>query len=397
MLNPVTVAPSRSCPARRTSDSLAHLEDSAVSHLVTIAQESGWTDILPLASGEPVFSYPAGALEALRIANDRTLTKYSPFKGHNALLELIQGKLRRSNRVEAKLDEIIVVPGGSMALLGAIRALADPGDEIIIPDPCWEHYEHIIKLCYGTPVRVPYIPSRTRFELDLDALRGSIGPRTKAVLLNSPLNPLGVVIDAKELRAIESICEKSGVWLILDNEYEAFAYDGVEHFSGRAVSQQAIDLYSFSKSFALTGIRLGYVVAPKHIINEMRRFALYSYMSPPSPSQCMATGVLQDDYEEFTSQVRSLYQHKRDLLYNSLSGISGVDCWRPEGGVYLFPQLRTRPGQDVTKELLEQYHLLAVPGAGSGENGIGHIRLFIGLEDSVLERAAACIRDYMGR
>jgi aspartate aminotransferase len=396
MLNPATLAPWGSSAARRTSDSLASLEDSAVSHLVTIAQESGWTDILPLASGEPVFPYPAGALEALRAANDRALTKYSPFKGHNALLALIQEKLRRANGVEAELDEIIVVPGGSMALLGAIRALADPGDEIIIPDPCWEHYEQIIKLCYGTAVRVPYIPSGSRYELDLDALRNSIGPRTKAVLLNSPLNPLGAVLAAKELQAITSICEIGGVWLILDNEYEAFAYDGVVHLSARVVSQHVIDLYSFSKSFALTGIRLGYVVAPKNIIDQMRRFALYSYMSPPSPSQCMAAGVLQGNYEEFTSQVRSVYQRKRDLLYEGLIGISGVDCWKPEGGVYLFPRLQTDSSLDVTKELLERYHLLAVPGAGSGENGVGHIRLFIGLEDSVLERAAACIRDYMG-
>jgi aspartate aminotransferase len=383
-------------PTKALSSLLTELPDSAVSSIVSQARLRGWTDTLPLASGEPMFPIPESAMQGLLNSDVNLVTKYSPFKGYDLLLELIEKKLADVNHVRATREELIVVPGGSSGLYAAVMALVDKGDEVLISDPCWEHYVNIVRLAGATPVRFRYAFEGGRYTPDLDSLESAVSERTKAVLLNTPLNPCGAMLNEAESLALIECCERHGLWLVVDEEYESFVYDEHEHFSPSSLSPNVISLYSFSKSFALTGARLGYVKAPKEVVTLIRRLGLYSYMFPPSPSQCMAIGLLRDDYKTYLLGVRAHYQQKMSRFYDQISAVEGIECWRPEGGVYVFPRLKVPERANPVNDLMEQYHLLSVPGEVAGEMGRGHIRFFIGVEDEVLDKAAECLASYMG-
>jgi aspartate aminotransferase len=378
-------------PSMRTSSLVASLEQSKVSRILERAAASGWTDIIPMAGGEPRFDLPAGALEVLRESGPDLLTKYSPFMGYADLLELIRVKLDTLNGIQVGADQVICVPGGSSALFCALRALVDEGDEVIVQDPCWEHYPNIVRLVGGVVRRLPMLFDGGRYVPDLDRLKSLVNPRTKAVLLNTPLNPCGAVLTRAEAEGILAITEPAGVAVVCDEEYETFIHGPHEHFSMGAISDTVVTLHSFSKSFAMTGIRLGYVSGPAEVIQLVKRLALYSHMYPPSPSQRMAFGVLSGDYRAYLEGVRAEYTRKMERLRTGLAGIEGVECWRPEGGVYLFPRIDA-PGDTPASELLiEQLHVLCVPGEGSGEQGRGHVRLFFGVPDPMLDDASARI------
>lgn len=379
------------------SHTLTNLSDSAVSMIVTRSRREQWTDVLALASGEPRFPVPPEGIAQLNGSDLSLVTKYSPFKGYEELLELIQQKLATINRVQASTDEIIVMPGGSTAIYACIMCVANPGDEILISDPCWEHYPQIVRMAGAAPAKFAYSFDNKRYNLDLESLERAISKRTKAVLINNPLNPCGAVLTEQEIQSLASCCERHGLWLIVDEEYETFIYDDNTHHSVGSASPTTISIHSFSKSFAVTGIRLGYVRAPIDVITLLRRFALYSYMCPPSPSQCMAIGILKSDYRTYLSRVRELYQQKMAFFYEQVRRVEGVECWRPEGGVYLFPKLKVNEGTNLADQLASEFHVLSVPGEVSGNGGNGHIRLFFGLDENDLLAAAKRLGEFMVR
>lgn len=371
------------------SDLIDGLPDSAVSRILTEAANANYPDALPLAGGEPCFPIFDKIISSLNGFDEKLITKYSPFKGHNLLLELIQKKLQIINNINADLNELIVVPGGSFALIAALMAVVNPADEVLISNPCWEHYVSIVRLCRAKPVRFNMRFDGARYTVDMEHLKSAISQNTKAILLNTPLNPIGSVLSRDEAKAICQLAKEKNFWILIDEEYETFIYDHNSHYSARSEDENVITLFSFSKSFALTGIRLGYIVAPKRIINLIRRYGLYTYMYPSSPSQCMAIHLLSGDYISYLSNVAEIYQKKMSRLYNGIKDINGIDCWRPEGGVYLFPRLIVDSKIDVAKKLISEFHLLCVPGYVAGEIGKYNIRLFIGAEDQHLYEAAS--------
>lgn len=377
------------------SDLIEALPDSAVSKILTEAANAHYTDVLPLAGGEPCFPTVDKIISSLNDFDEKLITKYSPFKGHHLLLELIQKKLQRINNIHATLNELIVVPGGSFALVAALMAVVNPGDEVLISNPCWEHYVSIVKLCRAKPVRFNMRYDGARYSVDMEHLKSNINQKTKAILLNTPLNPLGSVLSRDEAQAICQLAKLKNFWVLIDEEYETFIYDNNLHYSVRSDNEQVITLYSFSKSFALTGIRLGYIVAPEKIINLVRRYGLYTYMYPSSPSQCMAIHLLSSDYSRYLDQVTEIYQKKMSRLYNGIKDINSIECWRPEGGVYLFPKLQVDSTINAAKKLIEEFHLLCVPGYVAGEMGKYNIRLFVGVEDQHLDAAANRLKRFM--
>lgn len=371
------------------------LEDSAVSSIISKAASAGWEDTIHLAGGEPKFPLYPNLLEKFINFDSDMISKYSPFLGYRELIELIRSKLESINKVKASFEEIIVVPGGSSALFSSLSVTINPGDEVLISNPCWEHYEKIIQLVRGIPKRFNLSYSNGRYEIDIENLKKNITEKTKVLLLNTPLNPIGSVLKKTEIQEIVNVCEKYGLWLIIDEEYETFVYDKNVHTSVRSLYDQAITLFSFSKSFALTGIRLGYITAPQKIINLLRRFGLYTYMLPPSPSQCMAISLMQGgSYVNYLTDVQKLYQQKMMYFFDLLKEIPTIQCWRPEGGVYLFPRLQTNQ-EDSAKILIEDYHLLCVPGNVSGSFGDNHVRFFLGADDTVLLAASQRLKEFM--
>jgi aspartate/methionine/tyrosine aminotransferase len=316
------------------------------------------------------------------------VTKYSPFRGHRILLDGIRRKLERVNGLDVPDAEVIVVPGGAAALFSIVAVLlTSDRRNVVVADPCWEHYPNIVTAAGGRPVRVPTRRDGAHDAIDLEALSRAVGTTTAAVLLNTPLNPTGSVLTPAELDVIGDICARAGAELVVDEEYETFVYGGRPHTTARAARRDNISLFSFSKSFALTGIRLGYITAPARIVDALKRFGLYSYMYPPSPSQVMAAHLLGGDLGPYLRRVRDHYEECARHLHRSLDALPGVTCAMPEGGVYVFPRIAGPDGTSLATELIGEQHLLCVPGEVAGEAGRGHVRLFAGVDRELADRA----------
>ncbi|MEV6978296.1 pyridoxal phosphate-dependent aminotransferase [Kitasatospora sp. NPDC093806] len=363
---------------------------SAVAGIAEKAAAAAWPDVLPLAGGEPRFDPPAEALAALRDADVWQLTKYSPFKGYPELLAGIQRKLAAVNGLEVGLDELITVPGGAAALFTVLGTLVH-GErrKVVLTDPCWEHYPNIVTAVGGRSELVGTVPEGPHNRIDLDALARAVDGTTAAVLLNSPLNPTGSMLSAEEIEAVGAICARHGARLVVDEEYETFVYGDRRHVTARAVRPDAISLFSFSKSYALTGLRLGYVTAEPELVEAFKRFGLYSYMYPASPSQLMAAALVNADLTEYTERVRAEYEAKARRFSAALDALPGVECDMPEAGVYVFPRIALPDGSSAGQELIDHQHLLCVPGDVAGATGRGHVRFFLGVDDAVIDEAVA--------
>lgn len=374
------------------SESLSHIQDSAVSLIISEAARQAWDDVIPMAGGEPTFAVIDGALKALHAFDERMLTKYSPFTGYPELVELLLRKLATVNDVHIRRDELIVVPGGAAALWGAISSVTDAGTEVIVTDPCWEHYHSIVRMTGAIPVAWKMFQGVMNGQLDLAELEALITPRTRALLINSPLNPCGYVFSEQDLRALIEICARYNVHLICDEEYETFVYGDRCHVSPRAISGDVISLHSMSKGFAMTGVRVGYVVAPPEVITLIRRAALYSYMFPSSTAQCLAIAVLRQDYLPYLSSVRKDYEARARAFADGLSAVASVEVEMPPGGVYLFPKVPLIDGCNAAHALIRKDHLLCVPGDVAGASATSHVRFFIGVPSKMVSDAIMRIR-----
>jgi aspartate/methionine/tyrosine aminotransferase len=366
----------------------ADLPISAVAAIAERAVAGGWDDAIPMAGGEPGFDIPKAAMLGLSRADNDLVTKYSPFRGHPRLLDGIQCKLRDINGLEVSTDEIIVVPGGAAGLFSAVAVLLTPERRrVVLTDPCWEHYPNIVRAAEGDPVRVRTLYEGNHNRIDLCAFDELLDDRTAAVLLNTPLNPTGSILRPDELLAVYDRCQAVGATLVVDEEYETFIYGRRHHMTARSSCPEAVSVFSFSKSFALTGIRLGYVTAPPEIIDALKRFGLYTYMYPASPSQVMAAAVLEQDQTSYLHAVRQEYERKAAFLSQQLGQLNTVTCAMPEGGVYVFPCMQQEDGTSLALDLIEEQHVLCVPGEVAGISGKGHVRFFIGLEEDLTHEA----------
>jgi aspartate/methionine/tyrosine aminotransferase len=366
------------------------LQMSAVSSISIRASQMNWNDIIPMAGGEPQFAPPKSVNKAFAEIVEKGYNKYSPFPGYSSLLEKIKLKLRDFNNIDVSEEQIYTVPGGSSALFTALMTLIDKGDEVLIQDPCWEHYPQIITLLGGVPKRFKMVKDKNgHLRVDKENLQKSITPKTKVILLNTPLNPTGSVLTLSEINEIVEVVEKHDLHLVVDEEYEGFVFEPNRHISPASVYPKAITLFSFSKTYALTGIRLGYIVAPKKIIDSVRKVSLYSFMYAPSPSQYVAEAVLSENHIEFAKKVCSEIYEKSRFLSSALRSIPGVICEDTEAGLYVTPNFSNFgvSGTEMSNILFEQYHLLSVPGEVAGENGKGTVRLFVGLDFKVLNEA----------
>jgi aspartate aminotransferase len=373
------------------AENVAGLPISAVSGILSRAAAAGWSDTIHMAGGEPRFPPPPGALEALKQASVDDLTKYSGFLGRDDLLAAIRHKLSTANGIDTGKVDVICTPGGSSALYLALLSVIEPGCEVLVQDPCWEHYLSIVRLLGAKPVRFKMARDGNRLALDPQEIRRAITPRTRAILVNTPLNPSGDVLTRRECEDLVEVAKAARLPLIVDEEYEAFIYGGRKHISPASLDPSVITLHSFSKSFALTGIRLGYISGPPAVIEAARRASLYSHMYPPSPSQVMALGALSGDWRGYIKTVSDLYQAKVARFRSALKGLPGVQVPEPEGGLYLFPRFEGPQADEMANILVDKHHLLCVPGHVAGENGARHIRFFIGVPDEAIDEAAARI------
>ncbi|MFN4132907.1 MAG: pyridoxal phosphate-dependent aminotransferase [Candidatus Hadarchaeales archaeon] len=340
--------------------------------------------IVHLEVGEPDFDTPDHIKEAAYQALKKGMTKYTPSTGLPELKEAIVEHLKHKGIITTPKN-LIITPGAKHAIFCALLAALDPLDEVIIPSPCWT-YEGMVLLAGGRPVFVK-TSGEDGFRLHVEDVERAITRKTKMILLNYPNNPTGAVLEREDLRAVVDLAEEKNLWILSDEIYDALVYDG-EHVSVfPEAPERTIYVNGFSKTYAMTGWRLGYAVAPQELISEMDKVQQASTSCVPGFVQQAGVAALQGP-QDFVEKMREEYRRRRDLISEGLNSIEGVSCPRPRGAFYAFPSMKNVGINSVEfcERLLKKAGVAAVPGSGFGPYGEGHIRLsFAASPESIRE------------
>ncbi|MDZ4724350.1 MAG: pyridoxal phosphate-dependent aminotransferase [candidate division Zixibacteria bacterium] len=331
-------------------------------------------DPLRLESGDPSFDTPVHIKEALAKALRDNATHYAPSTGIKPLREAIINKLRSDNKISylSGPDNVVVTNGGMHALYCTFQALLNPGDEVIYPQPNWTATGWIIKLCGGELVKVP-LRAENGYVWDPAEVESSISPRTKAILVNSPHNPTGGIFKRKDIVALLDIAAKHNLYVVSDEAYEHIIYDELHVSAGsiasdypQTVRDKIVTCFTFSKSYAMTGWRLGYAVcSDQRLIDQMKKIILYSINGVSTPTQHAGIVALNGP-QECVAEMRDEYKTRRDILFQGVNQTDFLKCETPPGGAfYLYARITDSwPGTpwELVNYLIENYSLGSVPG-----------------------------------
>lgn len=362
-------------------------------------------DIINLTVGEPDFQTPAWVCDATITALQKGQTKYTAVGGTPLLKEAVIQKLMRDNNLSYGPGDIIVSAGGKQVIFNAMLATLNPGDEVIIPAPYWVSYPDMVHLAEGTACIIACSQTQ-RFKLTPESLEKSITPKTRWLILNAPSNPTGMLYSYDELWQLAQVLRRYPEILILsDDIYEHLIFDG-QSFNTIAdvepdLKERTLVVNGCSKSYAMTGLRLGYGAGPRWLIKAMTDIQSHSTSNPCSLSQAAAVAALTGP-QEFLAEWRASFQERRDFMFEALGSLPGIDVLRPDGAFYLFPNVLGLLGKitpagdhlntdmDLGTYLLEEAGVAVVPGSGFGAPG--YFRLSYAVEMSLLEKAVERLR-----
>jgi len=385
----------------RVAPHVAELPKSGIRKFFDIVAQS--KDVISLGVGEPDFDTPWHISRAAVTCLENGGTHYTSNLGTPEIRQAIARYLTR--RFDAAFDwqrEILVTVGVSEAIDLAIRALCSPGDEVLYHEPCFVSYGPTIRLAHGVPVAVE-TRAEDAFRLTVAALEKKVTPRTKALLLNFPCNPTGATLVKEDYLAILDFCKRHDIILLADEVYSELNYevaDGEKLCSFTSFPEyrdRVILLNGFSKSWAMTGYRLGYACGPTDIIDAMMKIHQYGIMSAPTLAQ--AAGVEAMDFGDAdVARMRREYKKRRDYLVPALNGL-GLKTLMPKGAFYLFPDVRSSglTSEDFAMRLLKEHGVACVPGEAFGECGRGYVRISYATSLEKLQKAMARFADMLGR
>jgi aspartate aminotransferase len=387
------------------SDRLGRVQVAASVQMTIRARElrAQGVDIISLTIGEPNFASPRHAIEAAHEAALKGDTKYPPQDGTPALKQAIQRKFKRDSGLDFALDEICVSNGGKQAIFNALMATVNPGDEAVIPVPSWSAYALMTKLADGEPVYVT-CPQNNGFKPRAEDIDAAITSKTKWLILNNPNNPSGACCSAAELRTIADVMAKHPhVWIMSDDMYEHLVFDGFKHATMAAVAPELRDrtvtISGASKAYAMTGWRIGFAGGPKNLIRAMVNMQGQATAGVSTVGQAAAAAALDGPQDGVAEQIVA-YRNRRDMAVEMLNACRGINCHKPEGAFYVFPNVagclgkKTAGGrtlendQDVCMALLEEAHVATVHGAAYGMSP--YLRVSTATDDASL--AEGCRR-----
>jgi aspartate aminotransferase len=325
-------------------------------------------DSINLGLGEPDFDTPPHIREAAKKALDEGFTHYTVNKGILELREAISTKLENDNHISASPESIIVTVGASEALQISLSALVDAGDEVLIPDPGFVSYDASVKLSSGKSIPVR-LTEEEEFRMTPESVMDKITDKTKAVIVNSPANPTGSVMKKEDIRGIAEIADDHDLAIISDEIYEKIIYEE-KHYSPAMFSENSITINGFSKAYAMTGFRIGYVAAHHDIIEEMLKVHQYNTACASSISQIAGLTALRGPQDSIDTMVKE-FKRRRDLMVGRLRDM-GIDCIEPKGAFYVFPKIKY-PEVFVVEALKKD--VILVPGSSCGIYGQDHVRL----------------------
>jgi len=340
-------------------------------------------DLVNFTAGEPDFDTPERIKEAAVHALKKGMTKYTDVRGIAPLREAIVQTYQRDQGLSYNKDEVLVSCGAKHAIYNVMQGIVDKGDEVIIPAPYWVSYVDMVLLAGGSPTIVP-TKEENGFRITTDQLQEALTPRTRLFVLNSPCNPTGATYSAEELVALSRILEKHDCFVISDDIYEKILYDGLRFQNivtiNPGLRERTIIVSGVSKTYAMTGWRIGYALGPASVIDAAGKIQSQSTSNPTSIAQAAALEALSGPQDEVGVMVRE-FQKRRDLIVRQINRIPGLSCFRPQGAFYVFPNVRSLLGKkasrkelatanEIAQYLLEEARVLVVPGEdfGSSEN-----------------------------
>jgi len=372
------------------------------------AMKASGIDIVSFGVGEPDFDTPENIKEAAIKAIKEGFTKYTPVGGIDPLKDAIIEKFNRDNNLNYAREEIIVSCGAKHSLYNIAQALLNPGDEVLIPSPYWVSYPDQVLLNDAIPVFVKTYESDS-FMVRPEAITSSVTKKTKALILNSPSNPTGLTYDKKTIETIAEIVLRYGIFVISDEIYEKLTYDGFKHVSiaslGNDIKAKTIVVNGLSKSYAMTGWRIGYAAGPKEIIKAMTNIQSQSTSNPTSISQKAAIEALRGP-QDFISTMLAEFDRRRKFLISELNSISGMSCLSPTGAFYAFPNTSKLYGKttgdrtissssDLALYLLEKANVALVHGEAFGDDA--YIRLSYATSIEEIKKGVDRIREAVSK
>jgi len=341
-------------------------------------------DVVSFGAGEPDFDTMFHIKEAAKKAIDEGFTKYTATSGILELKEAICAKFRRDNWLDYEPKNIIVSAGGKQSLFNMIMVIVDPGDEVIIPVPYWVSYEEMVKIAEGKCIFL----KTNNFKINLQDLEKAITPKTKIFILNSPSNPTGAVYDEKELKQIASICLKHNIYILSDEVYEKLIY-GKKHISIASVNEKikklTIVVNAVSKSYAMTGWRIGYAAAEEEIVKAATRLQDHTTSNPNSIAQKAALAAINGPEDHMEKMVYE-YKKRRDFMVERLNRIDGIVASRPDGAFYVFANVskfysdEVKGSMDFCKKLLEDAYVAVIPGLAFGDDRFIRLSFATGMD-----------------
>lgn len=360
-------------------------------------------DVCGFGAGEPDFDTPEFIKEACAKALAEGKTKYAPAPGIPALRSALAEKYRNDNGVEGvEPAQIVVSPGGKYSCYLAIMAVVSPGDEVIIPAPYWVSYPEMVKLAGGTPKSI-FAGADAEFKITPEQLKEAITPKTRMVIINSPSNPTGAIYTRSELEALTQAAVEAGIYIMSDEIYEYLLYDGVEHVSPASFSKEAADsvitVAGFSKTFSMTGWRLGTLMAPPAVAKAVASIQSQTSSNATTFAQFGALAAMEDWDKSMAavSEMLTVFDRRRLRLLEGLTAIDGVQCPRAQGAFYLFPNIDSfgLSANDFAGRILEEEKVALVPGEGFGAPG--YIRLSYAISDEMIEKGIERITGFCAK
>ena len=375
----------------------SRLDDIGFSDIVNVRNRimklrSEGATVYQFEGGEPYMNTPDYVKEAMLRALSENKTRYAPSSGIPDLREAIADKLRSKNTIPAQASEVIVLNGGMQGLFGAFQSVVNPGEEVLVFSPYWTPIKDLIAHCQGKTILVDTSEARAQgFE---NTLGRHLSARTRAIYYNTPQNPTGVVFTRDEARAVARFAQERDLIVIADEAYEDLVYDG-KHCSIASIEgmfERTITVFTLSKSYAMTGWRLGYTVAAEPWMTGLRKTTLYSSNGVSTPTQWAALAALTTETDMLETN-RLAYLQRRDLLLAGLNEL-GLVCEKPAGAFYAFPDVSrvSRNSREAAELLLDRAQVATVPGIVFGEHGEGHLRFSFSTSIETIEAGIDSLR-----
>ncbi len=350
-------------------------------------------DVVGFGAGEPDFPTPAYICDAAKEALDLGLTRYTPAAGTKELRKAICEKLRKENDMTYTYGDILVSNGAKHSLFTIFQAILDPGDEVLIPTPCWVSYPEMVRMAGGVPVFVPSDESTNFIPTSAD-IASRVTRRTKAIIITSPSNPNGSVWDQEQLQFVADLAVSHPFYVVSDEIYEKLIYDGRKHLSianlGEQIKSQTFLVNGMSKAYAMTGWRIGYVAGPRHEIAAMANFQSQATSNPNSIAQYASMKALQGDQSCLDDMVAE-FQKRRDVMVERINSVEGLSCLKPQGAFYIMMNVKKLLGRsyhgrrlesslDFAELLLAEKQVAVVPGVAFEAEGYCRLSYAVSLE-----------------